>query len=214
MVLHGTNMNMIATSKVVLLFIIYAVSLSFFTGNLSYAETGVGKDIFKVIISIFNITRETGDIVATVTVNENSKVKSFDSDMFDFPVNTGEHLIEYIATFPGEEVKPGENYKACVLVLETTESICHEGTNSLGKRPEVVDISLDKIDTEEADTEEADTEEADTEEADTEEADTEEANTEEANTEEANTEEANTEEANTEEANTEEAPDLLPQHPE
>jgi hypothetical protein len=172
---------MTPTSIAVLVLIVSAVSLSFFAGNLSYAETGIGKDTFKVILSIFSITPETGDIVATVTVNDNSKVKSFDSDMFNFAPgsNTGEHLIEYIATFPGEEVKPGEKYKACVLVLETTESICHEGTNSLGKRPEVVDISLDKtgikINSEEADTEEADTEEADTEEADTEEADTEEA---------------------------------------
>jgi hypothetical protein len=111
-----------------------------------YAETGTGKDVFKVIVSVFDISNETGDIVTTVNVNGNSKVKSFDSDYLNFwPAsdNSSTRLIEYIATFPGIEVKPGDNYKACVLVVETANTICKEGANSLGKRPEIVDISLD-----------------------------------------------------------------------
>jgi hypothetical protein len=179
-----------------LFLIISTFSLSLFTSNLSYAETGEGKDVFKVIVSVLGITHETGDIAATVTVNGISKVRSFDSDMFDLAAgnNTGGNFIEYIATFPGEEVKPGDDYKACILILQTTESICHEGTNSLGKRPEVVDISLAKVsnnlDSEKADTEKADTEKADTEKADTEKADTEKADTEKADTEKADTEKA------------------------
>jgi hypothetical protein len=164
----------------VLFFIISSVSLSLFTGNTTSAETGIGKDALKVIVSIFGVTKETGDIVATVTVNGNSKVKSFDVDNLILEPsvdNSGGQIIEYLATFPGIEVKPGDEYKACVLILETSDSICHEGTNSPGKRPEVVDISLDKAvmstDSEEADSEEGVVEEADSEEV-VEEADSEE----------------------------------------
>ena len=125
---HLSKINVLPINGAVLFLTISTVLFSFFTVNLSYAETGIGKDVFKVILSIFSITHETGDIVGTVTVNGNSKVRSFDSDMFDFTPgnNTGDNFIEYIATFPGEEVKPGENYKACVLILETSESWCQE----------------------------------------------------------------------------------------
>ena len=159
------------------IFVISAVMLitpEFRTLN---AETGTGKDVFKVIVSVFDISNETGDIVTTVNVNGNSKVKSFDSDYLNiWPVsdNSSTRLIEYIATFPGIEVKPGDKYKACVLVVETANTICKEGANSPGKRPEVVDIALDsdsstaavKLVTENTGTEKVDAKKLDTKETD------------------------------------------------
>jgi hypothetical protein len=163
----------------------------------TYAETGMGKDVFKVIVSVFGISNDTGDMVTTVNVNGNSKVKSFDSDNINYwqpsSADSNTRLLEYIATFPGVEVNPGDHYKACVLLVETSHTICKEGANSAGKRPEVVDISLDSdapttpaavkveasnnaettvknSDTEKADTQK-DTEKADTQ-KDTEKADT------------------------------------------
>jgi hypothetical protein len=147
----SNNIKSIPNSKfpfvATIFLLISTISLSLFTTNPTNAETGVGKDVFKVIVSIFGITKDTGDVVATVTVNGNSKVKSIDVDALTLnsPVdNSAGQIIEYLATFPGEEVKPGDEYKACVMILETSENICHAGTNSLGKRPEVVDIALDK----------------------------------------------------------------------
>jgi hypothetical protein len=145
--------------------LISTISLSLFTTNPTNAETGVGKDVFKVIVSIFGITQDIGDVVATVTVNGNSKVKSIDVDALTLnsPVdNSAGQIIEYLATFPGEEVKPGDEYKACVMILETSENICHAGTNSLGKRPEVVDIALDKAATS-SDSKDVDSEDVDSE---------------------------------------------------
>jgi hypothetical protein len=126
--------------------LVSTISMTPFSPTTSNAETGVGKDVFKIIISIFGVTEETGDLVATATVNGNSKVKSFDADALALnpPVdNSAGQIIEYLASFPGEEVKPGDEYKVCVMILDTSENICHQGNNSLGKRPEVVDISLD-----------------------------------------------------------------------
>ena len=51
-------------------------------------------------------------------------------------------LIEYVATFPNVTVNTGDEYKTCALPLKTLKIRCIEGTNSLGKRPEVVDLSL------------------------------------------------------------------------
>ena len=35
-------------------------------------------------------------------------------------------------------------YRACVLTLNTMDKYCEEGNNSPAKRPEFVDISMDK----------------------------------------------------------------------
>ena len=65
--------------------VIFAVLLAIFyyatitiTANSGFAETEVGKDTFKVVVTIFGITKETGDIVAIVNVDGNSRVKTFD----------------------------------------------------------------------------------------------------------------------------------------
>jgi hypothetical protein len=128
--------------------LMFTISVSLISATPIKAETGVGKDVFKIIISIFGVTEKTGDLVATATVNGNSKVKSFDVDSLALNPsadNSGGQIIEYLASFPGEEVKPGDEYKVCIMILETSENICHQGNNSLGKRPEVVDISLDNV---------------------------------------------------------------------
>jgi hypothetical protein len=160
--------------------LVSSISLSLSMSSPTNAETGVGKDVFKIIVSIFGVTEETGDLVATATVNGNSKVKSFDVDALTFnpPVdNSAGQIIEYLATFPGEEVKPGDGYKVCVMILETSENICHDGTNSLGKRPEVVDISVDKAaitsNSEDVDSEDVDSEDVDSEDVDSEDVDSE-----------------------------------------
>ena len=180
------------------IFVISAVMLITPEFRTSNAETGTGKDVFKVIVSVFDISNETGDIVTTVNVNGNSKVKSFDSDYLNiWPVsdNSSTRLIEYIATFPGIEVKPGDKYKACVLVVETANTICKEGVNSPGKRPEVVDIALDsdpstaaiklvtentgteKVDAKKLGTKDADAKKLDTKDADAKKLDTQKLNT-------------------------------------
>ena len=51
-----------------------------------------------------------------------------------------------MATFPNVTVNTGDEYKTCVLPLKTLKISCAEGTNSLAKRPEVVDLSLNSID--------------------------------------------------------------------
>jgi hypothetical protein len=121
-----------------------AVSTS---GTLSpiQAETGKGTDIFKVILSIFDIQPTTGDVVAIVSVNGESKVKAFDTANIAVNATPSGGIIEYVATFPNVNVNIGDEYKACALILKdlNKDSLkCTVGKNSPAKRAEYVDLSL------------------------------------------------------------------------
>jgi hypothetical protein len=50
----------------------------------SYAETGKGADVFKVILTVFGVENTKGDVVAIATVNngEASKVKFLETEGF------------------------------------------------------------------------------------------------------------------------------------
>lgn len=156
------------------------VTLMGITVNPVQAETGKGEDIFKVIMTIFEVDKSKGDVVAMVTVNngEVSKVKFLDTDAFLAPSNmslgpsttnpaAGSAIIEYVATFPNVTVNTGEEYKACVLPVKDLEMICTTGNNSPASRPEFVDLSLnvtsgiEQVSTENGDSGDEDNEEGD-----------------------------------------------------
>ena len=136
--------------------ILTSMVLSVITTNLVQAETGKGKDIFKVILTIFGVDKSRGDVVAIVAVNngEASKVKFLKINAFLAPSNlttlspstinpaAGSDIIEYVATFPKVTVDAGEEYKACVLPVKDLELTCKIGNNSPASRPEFVDLSL------------------------------------------------------------------------
>ena len=118
--------------------------------NSAHAETGIGKDVFKVVVSVFGANKEIGDILALVTVNENSKAKLFDlHSMSPVAINStstqNENVVEFVATFPKVAVNTGDVYRSCVITPNTMHQYCEEGSNSPAKRPEFVDISLDKV---------------------------------------------------------------------
>jgi hypothetical protein len=108
-------------------------------------ETGKGTDVFKVILSLFDITPTTGDVVAIVTVNGESKVKTFETSNIAVNATTGGGIQQYIATFPNVPVNVGDEYKACALLLADVSAdnlLCKTGFNSPAKRPEFIDLSL------------------------------------------------------------------------
>jgi hypothetical protein len=117
------------------------------TINPVQAETGIGPDVFRVIMTIFGVDETKGDVVALVTAkNEEAKVKLFDSSGPEVvPLNASErggHLIEYVATFPNVTVNSGDPYKACIFTIKDLELICKSGNNSPAARPEFIDLSL------------------------------------------------------------------------
>ena len=155
------NLKLIFPAAVVMILLTFAAA---FKINPILAETGKGKDIFKVIMTIFGVDRSKGDLIAIVTTNngEASRVKFLDSEApYVVPLNASavdsELLVEYVATFPNVTVNTGEEYKACILTTKDLNPICSTGQNSPASRPEFVDVLLNAAtDTQQETTEEGD----------------------------------------------------------
>ena len=132
------------TTLALVMIMVLAVSTSGAVSPIQ-AETGKGTDVFKVILSFFDITPTTGDVVAIVTVNGESKVKFFETENIAINATAGGGIQQYIATFPNVNVNVGDEYKACALLLADIDAdsiLCKTGFNSPAKRPEFIDLSL------------------------------------------------------------------------
>jgi hypothetical protein len=111
------------------------------------SETKIKKhDIFKIILTINGLGKDSGDVIAFVTVNGQSKVKLFDDKMSYLSSigssSGGQGFIEYVSTFPNTAIKTGEQYKACALLIRDSNLICQTGNNSPALRPETVDLYI------------------------------------------------------------------------
>ncbi len=103
------------------------------------AESGVGKDVFKVVVSLFGITNATKDITTLVNVKDETKVKMLNAEN---PESESEDKVSYTITFPNLRVDDGEPYRVCTVSVENFASNCQEGQNSPLDRPEFVDIDV------------------------------------------------------------------------
>ncbi len=103
------------------------------------AETGVGKDVFKVIVTLYGITSSTKDIVTIVNVGNETKVKVFNSEN---PENQGLDKVTYTITFPGLAVNDGDTFSVCTVNVKDNKLNCKEGSNSPLSRPEFVDVKV------------------------------------------------------------------------
>jgi len=120
------------------------------------AETGVGKDVFKVIVTLFGITNSTKDITTIVNVKDQIKVKVFNAEN---PESEVEDKVSYTMTFPNLTVDDGDPYSVCTVSVEDFELNCVEGNNSPLNRPEFVDIDVSGGGSSEGDQEEGSNEE-------------------------------------------------------
>jgi|SRR5437867_3661581 len=124
--------------------IITALIFTFVLANINAsakvaAETGVGKDVFKVIVTLYGITSSTKDIVTIVNVDNDTKVKVFNAEN---PENQGLDKVSYTITFPGLAVNAGDTYNVCTLNVNDNKISCKQGNNSPLTRPEFVDIKV------------------------------------------------------------------------
>ena len=132
---------------IAVIIVLISIAVVFITTSPVHAETGLGTDIFKVILTIFGVDESKGDVIAIVTAkDQDAKVKLFDASGPEVvPLNVSEgggHLIEYVATFPNLTMNSGEGYKACIATVKNLELMCKTGDNSPASRPEFVDLSL------------------------------------------------------------------------
>jgi hypothetical protein len=103
------------------------------------AETGEGKDVFKVIVTLFGISNSTKDVLTLVNVEDQTKIKLFNAED---PENQGQDKVSYTLTFPGIEVQDGDPYTVCTMTVDNFKLNCDKGNNSPLNRPEFVDINV------------------------------------------------------------------------
>ena len=102
-------------------------------------ETGIGKDVFKVIVTLYDITNSTKDITTLVNVKDQTKVKLFNAEN---PETEGQDKESYTITFPNVTVNDGDPYTVCTVSVNDFKLNCKEGNNSPLTRPEFVDIKV------------------------------------------------------------------------
>jgi len=125
-----------------LIFTSFVIAIVFTNVSLStkvIAETGQGKDVFKVIVTLFGITNSTKDIVTIVNVDDQTKVKVFNAEN---PESEFEDKVSYTVTFPNLTVNDGDPYKVCTVSVGDFKLNCKEGNNSPLTRPEFVDVKV------------------------------------------------------------------------
>lgn len=105
------------------------------------AESGVGKDVFKVVVSLFGITNSTKDIVTLVNVKDQTKIKMFNAENPE----TEEDKVSFVMTFQNLSVDDGEPYNVCTVSVADFKLNCKDGNNSPLSRPEFVDIDVSAI---------------------------------------------------------------------
>src|SRR5919108_1355194 len=109
-------------------------------------EPSEKKDIFKVIMTVQGLDRNSGDIITIVSVNGESRVKLFDdTKTYIHSLNASDGtggLIEYTATFPNMTVNVGDEYKVCALAIKDSNLIRQTGNNSPALRPEFIDLYM------------------------------------------------------------------------
>ena len=105
----------------------------------SKAESGEGKDVFKVVVTLFGITNSTKDVLTLVNVQDQTKIKLFNPED---PQNEGLDKVSYTLTFPGINVQDGDPYTVCTMSTDNFKLRCEKGNNSPLNRPEFVDINL------------------------------------------------------------------------
>ena len=103
------------------------------------AESGVGKNVFKVIVTLFGITNSTKDVLTLVNVEDQTKIKLFNAED---PENQGQDKVSYTMTFPGIEVQDNNPYTVCTMTVKNFKLECDKGNNSPLNRPEFVDINV------------------------------------------------------------------------
>jgi hypothetical protein len=122
-----------------LIFVLFVTNFSVFSK--AEAETGIGKDVFKVIVSLFGISNSTKDIVTIVNVGDQTKVKVYSAED---PETEGLDRVSYTITFPNLAVDDGDPYNVCTVSVDDFKLNCEEGSNSPLNRPEFVDIDVSK----------------------------------------------------------------------
>jgi hypothetical protein len=101
--------------------------------------------IFRVAVGLFGIDdteNQDEHVFVFVTVNNVSKARIVNTTELD-AADGQDGIVERVAfSWPNDIVNIGDEFRACVLVLQSLENICRKGYDSPSNQTEYVGISL------------------------------------------------------------------------
>ena len=119
-----------------ILALVFSILVGSITPSRVMAESGIGKDVFKIVVSLYGISNSTRDIITIANVGDETKVKLHNAG------NVTSDKVSYVFSFPGLTVEDGERYNVCTMSTENFNLKCEHGQNSPFSRPEFVDINV------------------------------------------------------------------------
>lgn len=119
-----------------ILALVFSILVGSITPSRVMAESGIGKDVFKIVVSLYGISNSTRDIITIANVGDQTKVKLHNAG------NVTSDKVSYVFSFPGLTVEDGERYIVCTMSTENFNLKCEHGQNSPFSRPEFVDINV------------------------------------------------------------------------
>lgn len=111
--------------------------LSYFTiTTISFAQAQ--EENLNVIVTFFDITDDTGDVITFINADDFTKAKIFTPLKSTKNGNTTELQFNLTAS----QVGMGEKFRVCALLLQQDGILCKVGQNSVADRPEIIDFRL------------------------------------------------------------------------
>lgn len=101
----------------------------------SFAQT---QEDFNVIVTFFDITEDTGDVITFLNSDGFTKAKIYTPLKSMKMGNTTELQFNLTAN----QVGMGEKFRVCALLVKDNGIICKVGENSIAERPEIIDFRL------------------------------------------------------------------------
>lgn len=120
----------------IFIFALISIFSYFSISTVSYAQTQ-GEDL-NVIITFFDITEDTGDVITFINSDGFTKAKIFTPLKSMKMGNTTELQFNLTAN----QVSMGEKFRVCALLIKDDGIICKVGENSVAERPEIIDFRL------------------------------------------------------------------------
>ncbi len=120
----------------IFIFALIGIFSYFSISTVSYAQTQ-GEDL-NVIITFFDITEDTGDVITFINSDGFTKAKIFTPLKSMKMGNTTELQFNLTAN----QVSMGEKFRVCALLIKDDGIICKVGENSVAERPEIIDFRL------------------------------------------------------------------------
>lgn len=111
---------------------------SYFTISSTNSFAQPQEEDFNVIVTFFDITEDTGDVITFLNSDGFTKAKIYTPLKSMKMGNTTELQFNLTAN----QVGMGEQFRVCALLVKDNGIICKVGENSIAERPEIIDFRL------------------------------------------------------------------------